>query len=81
MMSLLFQAVVKMLITTESTDLLMFMHAPYMRAEYLYLFCASGPAALEGSFSLKFSYCEIVSLAVLKSPEAILALVCAVDMV
>lgn len=80
--SLLFQAVDKTLIATESAPLLMFLHTSYMSAEYVYLFCASGPTSLEGRFSLKYLYSEILfSLAVLKSPEAIIMLVCAVIMV
>lgn len=53
-MSLLFQAADKMLTATESAPLLMFLHTPYMTAEYLYLFCVRGPTSLEGRFSVKY---------------------------
>lgn len=51
-------------------------------AGYLYLFWARGLTSQEGRFSLKYSFSEVLfSLAVLKSPEAIIVLACAVTMV
>lgn len=74
-MSPSFSEVDTMLITTASVLLLMLLHNLAMSAEYLYLFFANGPTSQEQRFLMKYSYSkELFSLAVLKSPEAIVIL-------
>lgn len=51
------------------------LHNLAMSAEYLYLFFDNGPSSQEQRFLMKYSYSkELFSLAVLKSPEAIVIL-------
>lgn len=74
-MSPSFSEVDTMLITTASVLLLMLLHNLAMSAEYLYLFFDNGPSSQEQRFLMKYSYSkELFSLAVLKSPEAIVIL-------